>query len=92
LSKRLTSKALLVIVLDASDFEASIPIELLDKQLAKKNSYVVVLNKIDTLPDTIKDHRLKNWAVENLKKYHPFFQDIVSAVNKIAYNHRRQKM
>lgn len=76
--KRIDQRAVLVLVLDICDFEGSYCEELIQKIEDNGNRLVVVINKRDILPKTIKDHRLKTWARNNLEEKNPIFQSIVS--------------
>lgn len=81
LFKRIQPRAVLVLVLDISDFEGSYCEDLVKKIEDNGNRLIVVINKCDILPKTIKDHRLKNWVRNNLIEKNSIFKSIVSQRN-----------
>ena len=99
LMKRVGERAVGLIVLDISDLEASIPLEILDRLQEKGNKLVIVLNKQDVLPHSVKPHRVKHWARTFLRQKHPIFERVsasdihlVSSKNGKGMNNLVQKL
>jgi len=59
--KRIKAGALIILVLDATDLEGSIPQQYIEKLAQGGYDIYVVVNKIDCVPQTISKEKLKGW-------------------------------
>ncbi|CAK1239399.1 ribosome biogenesis GTPase YqeH [Fructobacillus tropaeoli] len=76
------TKSLIVYVLDLFDFSGS-TIPGLPRFVGQENPILVLANKVDLLPKSLKEHKLKNWVQGQLKEQgiNPVGIELVSAAH-----------
>ena len=72
--KRIRPGSIVLLVLDASDLEGSLPWPYLEKLVQGSYLPVFAVNKIDCVPSTVSREKLKGWVVKRLKSLLPELQ------------------
>jgi len=70
-------RAFVILVLDMSDLEGSFPLEIVEKIHSKKLKTIIVINKCDILPNSVKEPRYKHFVSQWLKSKHEMFLEYV---------------
>lgn len=74
LKKAGTNKCLIVYVMDIFNFSGSIIENLYE--YAKENPVLVAMNKIDVLPKSVPEEKIKKWVEKRLKEYKVRYEDV----------------
>lgn len=69
--KKIREGSVVLMVLDATDIEGSIPQEYIPKLVTGDYELFIVINKVDCIPNTVSKERLKGWFSSRLRDLMP---------------------
>jgi ribosome biogenesis GTPase A len=69
--KKIKEGSVVLMVLDATDIEGSIPQEYIPKIATGDYELFIVINKVDCIPNTVSKERLKGWFSSRLRDLMP---------------------
>lgn len=67
LFRKIAKGSVVIVVVDISDLEATIPTPFIEHLASGNYEIFVVANKVDTLPTTISSEKVKGWLSSRLK-------------------------
>lgn len=75
--KRIKEGSVVLMVLDATDLEGSVPKEYIPKLATGDYELFIAINKIDCLPNTISKERMKGWFSGRIRELMPELSVVV---------------